>query len=490
MSERDPRTKHEPQWRVGGLVDVAPTQIDARGDGTASTTDDADRPVQVHAEGLFPGERGQLRLLQLAKRARPARWYGRTQSVDLPHPARREAPCEHHISRPQGRCAGCPLMPLEIDAQLELKAARIRALGLELSHFVRAPKEFGYRMSAKRVVGGRRGALDLGSHVRDGHRVAPMHACRVDHPLIVAAAERVRRLADEEGVEAWRGPRPGRDEAPTGDLRYVWFKTDGHQVLITLISGDEESHAAHALPEILMEDSTIAGVAHSVQDDEGNAIRGEAARVLAGRDHLAFHFAGEAKPVQIGPLGFLQPNPEVAAMAYEALLSQPPSASTELDEPGPADPAAGKRVEWIPIEGEFAVDLYAGAGLTTRRLRSRFGRVEVSENYPESAAALGVEPRSASELVSELSSELADGASGRVDVVVANPPRGGLDAETRKGLRALAPERVHIMSCNPETLARDLAELDADYTLDRLWAFDTLPQTAHVELVAWLRRRS
>ncbi|MBC7171016.1 MAG: class I SAM-dependent RNA methyltransferase, partial [Polyangiaceae bacterium] len=76
------------------------------------------------------------------------------------------------------------------------------------------------------------------------------------------------------------------------------------------------------------------------------------------------------------------------------------------------------------------------------------------------------------------------------DLVVANPPRRGLGAEVTTLLRELAAPRVHIMACGPDGLAADLAALTAGglYRLERLEAFQTLPQTPHVELVAWLER--
>jgi tRNA/tmRNA/rRNA uracil-C5-methylase (TrmA/RlmC/RlmD family) len=106
------------------------------------------------------------------------------------------------------------------------------------------------------------------------------------------------------------------------------------------------------------------------------------------------------------------------------------------------------------------------------------------ESYPESARALEIEPESVEDF---LAKQLAQ-ARPVPDLIIANPPRGGLGEQVCAHLVALAPARLHVMSCNPDTLAADLDRLRPRYRLVGLRGYDTLPQTAHLELVAWLRR--
>jgi 23S rRNA (uracil1939-C5)-methyltransferase len=72
--------------------------------------------------------------------------------------------------------------------------------------------------------------------------------------------------------------------------------------------------------------------------------------------------------------------------------------------------------------------------------------------------------------------------------VVANPPRKGLGASVTEELLRLQPARIHVMACGPAGLARDIAALGPAYRLESLHAYDTLPQTPHVELIAKLVR--
>ncbi len=413
---------------------------DARGDGIAEVDG-----VSVHVPGAFPSERVRARV-DATSRHRP-RAHATLLEVLEPHPRRRKPPCPRHPAN-GGACTGCPWMALEPDAQRVLKRDRARALGLPLDGELAGGPALGYRASSKRVVGGAPGRVILGSYVRGTHDVADMRGCLVDHPRIAEVADAIADAASALGVAPWDGAR--------GDLRYVWLKTDGARVLATLITASEASQA----PALGARVADGAAVAWSVQPSEGNAIRGGAARALAGEPSL--EVALGARTTRVGPLGFLQPSPAVAALAYDALV---------------------RDAEGSPATGALALDLYAGAGVTTAMLRERFAEVVPCEAFPESAAALGVAPEDAVDFVRRW--------IGRaVDLVVANPPRAGLGAAVCAALAALAPARLHVMSCDAETLARDLRALDAAFALERVVAFDTLPQTPHLELVAHLRVRS
>ena len=84
-----------------------------------------------------------------------------------------------------------------------------------------------------------------------------------------------------------------------------------------------------------------------------------------------------------------------------------------------------------------------------------------------------------------------DGFSGQPDLIVADPPRTGLGAPVVRQIVRLAPPRLHLVSCDPATLARDLKLLlAAGFALLELQIVDLFPQTYHIETVAILERRS
>jgi len=143
-------------------------------------------------------------------------------------------------------------------------------------------------------------------------------------------------------------------------------------------------------------------------------------------------------------------------------------------------------------EGETAVDVYAGVGLFSLPLARRFRRVTAVESgggairdleFNAARAALPVAVRQASAEFYLL------GLAERPDFVLADPPRVGLGKKVVAELLRIAPPRLVIVSCDPATLARDLAALiRGGYRIERLTLIDLFPQTAHIETITALNR--
>lgn len=428
---------YHPAMSADPLLTLRPTHLTLEAEALAQH-----EGREVRVPGAFGGETVEAKIV--ARSRHHARDFAALTRVVTPHPKRRPPPCPRHEER-EGRCGGCPLMPLSIRAQREQKRLMLAALGLDVQEVV-GGDALGYRWSSKRVAFAEDDRLALGSWAKGSHVGASMEGCLVDHPKLTAAADELVVQANALGVT------PYDERAKTGDLRYVWLKTDGERVLVTLITAAEES-AAESLARAL---TLPTGVAWSVQGEVGNAMRGEGARLLRGEGLVRTDAFGAA--IEVGPLGFLQPNPRVIALAQERLLTD----------------ASG-----APISGRLAWDLYAGAGATTRKLEARFDVVRACESHPESAAALGVAPQAARDFLAA--------QTEAPDLVIANPPRKGLGEAVVDALARLRPRRLHLMECGPAGLARDLEQLRAaGFTLTSLAAFDSLPQTPHVELVARL----
>ena len=411
---------------VGEVIELS---VDRLEKGGRAVGDHQGRSVVV--SGLLPGEVAQVHIDHIGAHRNA---YAHVTEVVKPSVHRRTAPCRH-----QPRCGGCPLMIAQEPFVANTKQNMLAELGVPVDRVVGGDHLMGYRWSSKRVAAHEGARLVLGSYAPGSHDVAPMGGCLVDHPRIAAAL-------DELEDEASRG---GGGE----DLRYVWAKTNGAgQVLLTLVLKRDTDVSA------LASRLTIpAGVASCVQEASGNAMRGHSVRQLTGVDALTVELCGV--PVRVGPLGFLQPNPEVAAMAYPDLVGNE--------------------------RGALAFDLYAGAGITTHLLRQQYAEVRACESSPESATALGITPERVEAFLAR--------QDDRPDLIVANPPRAGLGREVCEALIAIAARGdtvmpLHVMSCEPRALARDLQQLVSSGHFERVGAraYDTLPQTAHIEVIAWL----
>lgn len=432
--------------KTGDLTRVRADRISLEGESVSRLAN-----VEVRAPGIFPGEEATVKITAVSRHH--ARAFATLDTLHQLHPARRRAPCLNHVTR-IGACHGCALMELSEEAQRDAKRQMlVEQFGLPVEQIEAAPQQLGYRLSSKRVALLVKGQLRLGSFARGSHTPAPMTGCLVDHPRLVQAFDELEQVAQTQSIV------PFDEQTKQGDLRYVWAKTNGSEVIVTLVVTAENSRARALLPPRLKVD----GVLVSVQAAAGNALRGGDAQLLRGRGEVSIKLLGQQ--VEVGALGFLQPNPQVAEQAYRMLLGERMSGQSE----------------------ELAFDLYAGAGLTTAALKQRFNRVIACEAFPESAASLGIEACSVEEL---LERELSAHERRTPDLVIANPPRKGLGARVTRALNQLGARELRIMSCGPEGLARDLTDLTNEagaYQLVTLRAFDTLPQTPHVELVAVLK---
>jgi 23S rRNA (uracil1939-C5)-methyltransferase len=128
-------------------------------------------------------------------------------------------------------------------------------------------------------------------------------------------------------------------------------------------------------------------------------------------------------------------------------------------------------------------DLYAGIGETTAQvlaLGAQVESVEVDRRAVAEAEARGPVARRHVGRVEDVLPELR-----RADLVVANPPRSGMDERVAAALVRLRPARLVYISCDPATLARDLLRMK-ELRLTLVQAFDLFPQTTHVETVAVL----
>jgi 23S rRNA (uracil1939-C5)-methyltransferase len=140
--------------------------------------------------------------------------------------------------------------------------------------------------------------------------------------------------------------------------------------------------------------------------------------------------------------------------------------------------------------GATALDLYAGVGLFTLPLAKKFAKVAAVEAGVTAARDLEVNAQNAGVVIQHLQGRVEDHLARITttpDFIVADPPRAGLGKTVVSHLTRLKPPRLTIVSCDPATLARDLAGLTG-YGIDKLTVVDLFPQTYHLETVAHLSR--
>jgi tRNA/tmRNA/rRNA uracil-C5-methylase (TrmA/RlmC/RlmD family) len=142
-------------------------------------------------------------------------------------------------------------------------------------------------------------------------------------------------------------------------------------------------------------------------------------------------------------------------------------------------------------EGKLLIDAFCGAGFFTKRLASQFERV-VGIDWDHFAIEAAQKDASANEgyVAGDVTTELRwllEQSDLDSTALIVDPPATGLSAEMRRAILESPPRTMIYVSCNPPTLARDLAELQQRFAVASITPFDMFPQTAEIEAVAHLK---
>jgi len=391
---------------------------------------------------VLPGERVEVEEVRRQKGvvfARPLR-------ILHPSAERIEPACPYF-----GRCGGCQYQHLPHAAQVAAKSEILRETLRRLGQVkweqpipTHSGPAWNYRNHAQLKIGKPpEGAPGLGFYEAESNRLIDIDACPILSP-------RLNELLKVLRAEPWISELAnGREVELVVDDR-------DEKIMMTLAGSWDAEEAETLAQKCLAELAGVATVAFT--QDVGVRVFGES--------YLSYRVGDFA--YRIGPTAFFQ--------SARFLLPEFVAAVT------------------AEVSGAVAIDLYAGVGLFTLPLSKQFEQVMAVEVHPQSTANLAANARAVPgrkirAIAGTTFDYLRRSAQMDPDLVVMDPPRAGAGVDTLKLLLALRPKRLHYVSCNPPTLARDLAYLlQQGYSLDSLELFDFFPQTYHVESLARLSR--
>ena len=423
----------------------------------------------VFVRGGLPGD------LVRARATKVKRGFAEAMKTSLvePGPNRVDAPCRHF-----GICGGCRFQDLAYEQQASAKEAQVRDALARLGRFAEPPVErivharsiYGYRnkLEYSFATASDDGGLVLGFH-RAGRwdEVIDVEECLLTTDVGNAIREAVKEWARAEGLEAYD------QETQTGYLRHLVVREGRNtgQVLVLLVTAPGERFDVDFLIETLTRFPEVKSI-HWAFNDRPAEVTNLPTRLLWGEPWIEEELLGLR--FRIRPNAFLQTNTEMAETLYEL-----------------AREAAGL------TGSETVYDLYCGTGtigLALARDADSVWGVEISEESVacaiENAELNGIEnARFFAGNVGQSLEELAERA-GAPDVVVVDPPRAGLAGKALRRTGALEAPRIVYVSCNPTTLASDLAVLrdEYGYELVRCTPVDMFPHTPHIESVSLLQR--
>ena len=372
-------------------------------------------------------------------------------------------------------CGGCDFWHMDYEEECQLKAERVRQAlnrlaGENLTDLpiLAAPSCESYRNKAQYPVACRKGRAYAGFFKAGTHQVVENSRCRI----LPQQTDQVKAAVIDYGNQ-YRVPV--YDESTgKGLLRHIYVRrgaVSGQILVCLVVNGQKLPH----VPELIARLQKIPGfttLVLAVNTRPGNAILGDQFVSLYGPGYIEDTLCGLT--FRLSPRSFYQVNHHQAQRLYEAAIAQAEITKKDL-----------------------VLDLYCGVGTITLAMAKAAGKVigvEVVEQAVEDARANarrnGIE-----------NAQFFCGDAGKAalhlqeqgicpDVIVVDPPRKGLNADTIEALHRMAPRRIVYVSCDPATLARDVALLkQKGYLLTSAQAADLFPRCAHVETVVRLDRK-
>ena len=417
----------------------------------------------VFVHGAVRGETCDVLVMKVLKNAA----FGKIAALVEPSPARRQPDCPYY-----GRCGGCDFRHMSYEEELWAKRARVqdaltRIGGAEVTveEILGAEQPLHYRNKSIYPISP---AGEVGFYRARSHQVVHVEHCLIQKPEADALAQAVRDYIARFQVE------PYNEATGRGLLRHLYVRTScrGESLACLLVNGSRLPHEQELVDMLRAAALGVCGVVLGENTRRGNAILGDRYRTLWGRDYLTDTLCG--LELRLSVPSFYQVNHDQAQRLYE------------------------KALEYAGLTGrELAVDLYCGAGTITQVLARRARHVIGGEIVPEairdaedSARRNGVENveflcGDASRLAAELRQR-----GLRPDVICVDPPRKGLAPDVVEAAASMTPGRIVYVSCDPATLARDVARFaPLGYRPVRACAVDLFPGTAHVETVVLLSHK-
>ena len=372
------------------------------------------------------------------------------------------------------QCGGCKWIEKSYEEQLGAKSKYLSNLlrpYCKTEAIIGMEKPEHYRNKVHAVFGeDRKHNVISGIYEEKSHRIVPVDSCYIENKKADEIIVTIRGLLKSFKI------RPYNEDSGYGLLRHVLIRT-GHatgQIMVVLVLSSpimpSKNNFVKALLKVHPEITTIV---LNVNSRKTSMVLGDKEQVIYGKGYIEDVLCG--KTFRISPKSFYQVNPVQTEKLYH------------------------KALEFVGLKGdEVVVDAYCGTGtigMIVSDLANKVIGVELNGDAVKDARSNAKRNRinniqfyqnDAGKFLVEMAEQQA-----QVDVVLMDPPRSGSDEAFLSSVVKLAPQKVVYISCNPETLVRDIKCLTKNgYKVLRAVGVDMFPWTEHVETVCLLSRKA
>lgn len=376
------------------------------------------------------------------------------------------------------KCGGCVYRHISYEEELKIKQQRVfdaleRIGGIKdfkFNEIIGCASPDNYRNKSQIPVGkDKDGNIVMGFYGNHSHRIVGNGECKLHPKIFDGIITITKSWVQKNNIQ------PYDESTHTGLLRHIYIRyaqKSGELMLCLVINGNSIPHSDELINALTDYSDKIKSIILNINKDRTNVILGKKCKTLYGKDSITDKLCG--LKFNISPLSFYQVNRDQAEKLYKIAA------------------------DFAGLTGdEFLLDLYCGTGTIGLSMASKSKNLlgveiipQAIENAKENAKINGI--KNAEFICSDASAAALKLCRDDMqpDVVVLDPPRKGCDAMVVDSVRKMAPKRIVYVSCDPETLARDLKIFDEyGYKTIEVTPVDMFPRTLHVETVCLMSRK-
>lgn len=379
------------------------------------------------------------------------------------------------ICKHDAYCGGCIHQGVPYEEQLREKEAIVRELMEEknclpekMISIVGSPSQYRYRNKMEYTFGDleKGGEMTLGMHKR-GHymSIVTVDECQLVHEDY----NKVLRGT----LEFCRGYSKYHKKAHSGLMRNLILRTGVRtgELLINIVTTSEDGFDEDGFVKMVLSlplENEVVGILRTINDNVSDAVNCDELRILYGRDYYMEKIMD--LDFKVSAFSFFQTNVEAVERLYEEAIDL-------IDD----------------YENKVVWDLFCGTGTISQSIAKKAKKVvgvelveEAVEAAKENAASNGLD--NCTFIAGDVFKVLSD-MEEKPEVIVVDPPRAGINPKALEKIASYGVPEILYISCNPKTLANDLAFLqNFGYRAKVMKPYDNFPMTKHIELVGLITR--
>lgn len=421
----------------------------------------------VFVNDMFPGEVGDIEV----DYRRNGQLFGHVKKLTKKSPDREDVRCPYFY-----QCGGCQFQDYAYPSQLIFKQNKVKEQFRKIAHMDVNPQPtigmdnpVAYRNKVQPLLGqDDHGNIYSGFYKAGTHVIVPIDKCLIEDERATKVLMSARKLMKSFHIQ------PYEEDSGYGIMRHILVKTSHYypEVMVVLITAVDSFPGRNNFVHALIQDCPfITTVVQNINSRHTSVVLGEKTRVLYGKGYIqdtlcGIHFRISAK-------SFYQTNPVMTEILYKTAMD-----FANL------------------TKNDVVFDAYSGIGTIGLIAAKDVKKVISVEIVPE--AVKDAKENAKYNHIDNFYAYAGDASSfiykmihnnERIDVLFMDPPRKGSNEKFLNAVLSIKPSRIVYISCDPSSLARDVAYLSREYEIMAIQPFDMFPQTFHVETVVQLVRK-